>query len=74
MLPTIAEAHELLRHAGETNPGPWLDHSKVAAHAAHRIAVRYPGLEPDRAYVLGLLHDLGRGWGGPGVPDVRHVL
>jgi HD domain len=74
MLPTIAEAHELLRQAGERNPGPWLDHSRVTAGAAQSIAARYPGLEPDRAYVLGLLHDLGRGAGGPGVPDVRHIL
>lgn len=74
MLPTIAEAHELLRQAGEKNPGPWLDHSKVAAHASQCIAARCPGLEPERAYVLGLLHDVGRGAGGPGIPDVRHIL
>jgi hypothetical protein len=74
MLPTIAEAHELLRQAGERNPGPWVDNSKVAAHAAHRIIARYPGLERDRARVLGLLHDLRRGGGGPGIPDVRHIL
>jgi hypothetical protein len=74
MLPTIAEAHELLRQAGERNPGPWLDHSRVAARAAQSIAARHSALDPDRAYVLALLHDLGRGAGGPGVPDVRHIL
>src|SRR5579872_4316453 len=74
MLPTIAEAHELLRRAGERNPGPWLDHSRVAARAAQPIASAHPALDPDRAYVLGLLHDLGRGAGGPGVADVRHIL
>src|SRR5437763_1933896 len=56
MFPTIAEAHELLRQAGELNPGPWLDHSRVAARAAQSIAARHPDLEPDRAYVLALLH------------------
>ncbi len=74
MLPTIAEAHELLRQAGERNPGPWVDHSKVAARAAQSIAARPPGLEPDRAYVLGLLNDIGRGASGPGVAGVRHIL
>jgi HD domain len=74
MLPTIAEAHELLHQAGERNPGPWLDHSKVAARAAQSIAAGHADLDPDRAYVLGLLHDIGRGAGGPSVADVRHIL
>ena len=31
-------------------------------------------LEPDVAYVMGLMHDIGRGLFRPGMPDVRHVL
>jgi hypothetical protein len=46
----------------------------VAAQAARAIAARYPNMDPDRAYVQGLLHDIGRGSGGPRVPDVRHIL
>lgn len=49
MLPTIVEAHELLRQAGERNPRSWLDHSTVAARAGQSIAARHAGLEPYRA-------------------------
>jgi hypothetical protein len=44
------------------------------ARAARAIATRHPHLDPDAAHVLGLLHDVGRGAGGPGVADVRHLL
>jgi hypothetical protein len=73
MLPTIAEAHELLRQAAERNHGPWVDHSTVAAHAAQSTAAAHAALEPNRAYILALL-DIGRGAGGHGVADVRHIL
>jgi HD domain len=73
-VPTIAKAHELLQTEARRNPGPWIEHLKVAATAAHAIAARHPTLDPDRAYVLALLHDIGRGAGGPGVADARHIL
>src|SRR5438552_14964711 len=74
MLPTIAEAHELLGQAGERNPGPGSTTRRWLLVWAQSIAARHPALDPDRAYVFGLLHDLGRGAGGPGVPDVPHML
>jgi putative nucleotidyltransferase with HDIG domain len=49
-------------------------HSVVAAEIARAIANRHPSLDPDAAYVLGLLHDIGRSEGAPHVPDVRHIL
>jgi HD domain len=73
-LPSFDQAHAYLAAAGRRNPGPWVQHSVVAAETARAIAERHPALEPDAAYVLGLLHDIGRGQGGPQVADVRHIL
>jgi len=52
------EAEELLIWAHEQNPGPWTEHCRVAARAAEVIA-RKCGLDAERAYVSGLLHDIG---------------
>ncbi len=38
MLPTKAEAEKLLSEAEQNNPGPWGNHSRVAAHCAQKIA------------------------------------
>ena len=67
MLPTKEEAHRLLEEAEACNPGPWGDHSRVAAHCAQSIASRCPGMDGEKAYILGLLHDIGRKFG------VRHL-
>lgn len=63
MLPTRAEAEALLREAEPHNPGLWADHSRTAARCAERIARACSGLDPDKAYILGLLHDIGRRFG-----------
>ena len=62
MYPDRAEAAKLLKEAEKLNPGPWGNHSRTAAHCADRIASR-TGLDPEKAYVLGLLHDIGRRFG-----------
>lgn len=67
MLPTRDEAEELLREAEKCNPGPWGNHCRVAAHCAERIAMECDDLDSDKAYILGLLHDIGRKFG------VRHM-
>ena len=36
--PVIEEAERLLREAESCNPGPWGNHSRVAAHCAREIA------------------------------------
>lgn len=69
MYPTRAEAEALLRESEPLNPGPWGNHSRTAAHCAEAIARRC-GLDADKAYVLGLLHDIGRRFG---VTGLRHV-
>lgn len=53
------EAMALLNWAHDLNPGPWREHSLHAARAAEAIAAR-SGLDPDRAWVSGALHDIGR--------------
>jgi len=60
--PSAEEAKEILAEAELCNPGPWGDHSRTAAHCAEKIAL-YSGLCPEKAYVLGLLHDIGRKFG-----------
>src|SRR5438874_11790435 len=73
-VPSRDQAEALLAEAGARNPGPWIAHCRVVAEAARAMAVHHPALDPDSAYVLGLLHDVGRGSGGAGVADVRHIL
>ena len=58
MHPTRDEADKILAWANECNPGPWINHCKVAARAAETIAEKC-GLDTERAYVSGLLHDIG---------------
>lgn len=67
MLPTREEARKLLAEAEKCNQGAWGGHSRVAAHCAEKIAQECDGLNPDKAYILGLLHDIGRKFG------VRHL-
>ena len=67
MLPTREEAERLLKEAEACNPGPWGNHSRVAAHCAEKIAEACGDMDPEKAYICGLLHDIGRKFG------VRHL-
>ncbi len=67
MIPARIEAERLLSEAEQCNPGPWGNHSRVAAHCAEKIAGLCDDLDAEKAYVLGLLHDIGRKFG------VRHL-
>lgn len=64
MLPTREQAEEILREAETCNPGPWGNHCRVAAHCAEKIADGCGDMDADKAYILGLLHDIGRKFGG----------
>lgn len=57
--------------ATSRNPGPWEVHSRFAAQGARLVAERHPDLDPERAYILGLLHDIGRRYGPS---HMRHAL
>lgn len=71
MLPTINEALNELKIAGEMNPGPWIKHSENVGIAAKNIAHLIPELDEDKAYIVGLLHDIGRRVGIVNIP--KHV-
>lgn len=70
-VPSIETATELLKEAVSLNPGPWIDHNKTAAMCAKRIAEKCEGMDADDAYVMGLLHDIGR---REGIMDMRHIF
>lgn len=63
MRPTREEAEKILAEAEACNPGPWGNHSRVAAACAEKIAAACGDMDADKAYVLGLLHDIGRKFG-----------
>lgn len=69
MVPARQETEALIQEAEPRNPGPWVAHSRTAAHCAEKIA-QSCGLDPDKAYVLGLLHDIGRRYGVTGLYHV----
>ncbi|HJB91160.1 MAG TPA: HD domain-containing protein [Candidatus Eisenbergiella merdigallinarum] len=69
MYPEREEAERLLEEAWGCNPGPWADHSRVTAACAERIAGAC-GMDPAKAYALGLLHDIGRKFG---IKHLGHV-
>lgn len=70
MIPSREKAEHILSEAENMNPGPWADHSRVVAACAGKIAGLCPGMDPEKAYVLGLLHDIGRRFGKG---HLRHV-
>jgi hypothetical protein len=70
-LPDRKRAAAYLAEAEERNPGPWVAHSYQVASAAENIAAHHPELDPECAYILGLLHDIGR---REGVYGMRHVV
>ena len=68
---TLQAAQNALSEASASNPGPWTDHSRYVAMACQNIAARCDNLSADYAYLLGLLHDIGR---YAGVTSERHLL
>ena len=71
MYPTRLEAEGALKAAHAANPGPWAAHSRYVALACWNTARCVSHLDPERAYILGLLHDIGR---YAGVTSERHLL
>ncbi|RGU92515.1 HDOD domain-containing protein [Clostridium sp. AF15-17LB] len=71
MYPNKEIALSELEIAGNMNPGPWTDHSKNVAKAASLIAEHCEGLDSEKAFVCGMLHDIGR---RTGIAAVRHII
>ena len=70
-VPTLEEAMKMLKEAEDLNPGPWVKHSMNVAKGAELIAEQTDNLDPEVAYILGMLHDIGR---REGVHAMRHGL
>lgn len=74
--PSRCMAELLLEEGVAKNPGPWREHSIAVAKAAEKIALAVnekcgeKKLDPNLAYVYGLLHDIGR---QEGVTYIAHV-
>ena len=71
MYPDERTALKELEIAGKLNAGKWVDHSMNVAEAAKRIAQACGTLDVEKAYVCGLLHDIGR---RTGIAAVRHII
>ena len=70
-IPNLHDSGALLAEAEARNPGPWVAHSRVTARAADALAEHLPGVDPEAARILGLLHDIGR---RAGVTHMRHII
>jgi len=70
-IPSIEQTLEFVNEAESLNPGPWAQHSKHVAEAAQAIALHHSQLDPDAAYVMGYLHDIGR---RTGINEMRHTI
>ena len=70
-IPARKEAEAILEEGLSQNPGKWGMHCRNAAVSAERIGTA-AGLDPDRCYVSGLLHDIGRKAGPVQLLHVYH--
>lgn len=70
-IPSLEQAEAFIKEAQELNSGPWVQHSLFVGKAAESIAQHHPRLNPQVAFILGYLHDIGR-WAG--FTDMRHTL
>lgn len=70
-IPAITQAEFFLSEAEKLNPGPWAAHNRVAGTCTRIIAENCDKMDAGAAYVLGMLHDIGR---RAGVTDMRHIL
>lgn len=70
MLPDRNTAEQLLKDAEQCNPGAWVNHSKITAQCAEQIAGACTDMNSEKAYIVGLLHDIGRKFG---VKHMGHI-
>lgn len=65
------EAKKELATGEKMNPGLWGQHSISVANNAKLIADRVSDLDSNKAYVMGLMHDIGR---RSGIKGLMHTL
>ncbi|WP_392486813.1 HD domain-containing protein [Haloimpatiens sp. FM7315] len=68
---SLQEAERELQIGGELNPGSWVEHSRSVGLNAKLIADKISTLDSRKAYVMGLLHDIGR---REGVKSIMHTI
>lgn len=71
MYPSTEQVYKELEEAAKRNPGQWIDHSINAGMAAKQIAGKCSGMNPEKAFALGALHDIGR---REGIFYMRHII
>ena len=64
------EAYKLLMESSKLNPGRWIEHSLNVGIIAERLAEKL-GVDKNRAYACGILHDIGR---REGITGTRHII
>ena len=69
--PNKTTAEQLLAEAESLNNGIWVAHNRMAALAAEKIASNCDGLDEEKAFSLGMLHDIGR---REGIFDLKHTI
>ncbi len=67
----IMEAQKELEKAVKLCSGPWEQHSKSVAQNAMLIAEKTKIIDSEQAYVMGLMHDIGR---RAGVKGIQHIF
>ncbi len=70
-IPSREEAEQILAEGLKENPGKWGAHSRNTATSAEAIGSA-AGLDPDRCFVSGLLHDIGRRVGPVQLAHIYH--
>lgn len=68
---SIKEAERELLVGERLNPGPWIKHSKSVGLNAKLIADKIDSLDSNKAYAMGLLHDIGR---RAGIKSIMHTI
>ena len=68
---TPAEADQELKTGARLCPGPWEQHSMSVAQNARLIAHKAGCMDCDKAYVMGLMHDIGR---RAGIKGILHIF
>lgn len=68
---TVCEADKELKLAADLNPGIWIQHCQSVANNARLIADKTGIMDADAAYVMGLMHDIGR---RNGIKGILHIF
>ncbi len=70
-IPNIDLVKIWLKEGDSRNPGPWVKHSELVGNAAKIIAKKIDNLDENKAYIMGLIHDIGR---TAGIAEERHTI